>query len=132
MGHKFNLISQLDSIAMEVTKTQRPRSILLEAEDVPPTGWLMKREHSDGARHIIFPKLSKSVAKGNRAGNYRWIAQEVAPLLRKWGEYRMVFVGQSPLYVMITTPQKDGSSWLWNEVKPYSLDALRCGIVSGG
>lgn len=130
MGKKFNWIRQLDHIAEEVTKTKRPSSILLEDGDAPPKGWLMKREHSDGARHVVFPNNRRSV-KVNRGGNYRWIAQEVAPLLRQWGEYRVVLVGKKPLHVVITSPGKDGV-WTWSELKPYSLDALRCGIVCRG
>lgn len=58
---------------------------------------------------------------------HRWIAQEMAPLLPKWGEYRVVFVGQTPLYAMLTTPRKD--AWDWHECKPYSLKTLRCVVI---
>jgi hypothetical protein len=122
---KYNLIRKLDKIAETITHTERPRTILMGAKDEPPKGWMVKREHSDGGRHVEFPRSSKSKVMNNREGSYRWIAQEVAPLLRKLGEIRVVFVGQNPLYAVLTTPSKDWS-WQWNLYqRPYSLARLR-------
>ena len=89
---------------------------------------MVKRENSDGAHHVVFPKNAKSVVSIEKGGSYQWIAQEMMPLLQKWGEYHVIFVGETPLYTMITTPQKHGE-WLWDELKPYSLEALRCVMV---
>jgi hypothetical protein len=113
---------KLDWIANVVTQTKRPGSILLEGDAKPPQGWLVKREHSDGARHVKFPKTRKDVVDFDR-GSYRWIGQQMAPLLRKWGEYRVIFVDQKPLYAIITTPKS--GAWLWCPVMPYSLQDLR-------
>jgi hypothetical protein len=97
----------------------------LQAEEDPPQGWLIKREHSDTARHVIFPRNAKSIAKYDRSGDYRWFAQEMVPFLRQWGEFRVIFVGKIPIYTIITTPLKNGS-WTWNRYdQPYSLDTLR-------
>ena len=64
-GHKFNLIDKLDRIAQVVTKTKWPTSHLLGTEDNPPRGWIVKREHSDIARHVIIPKTARSVVSVN-------------------------------------------------------------------
>ena len=69
-GWKSYLIRKLDKIADTITKTQRPRSILLEGTAIPPRGWLVKRENSDGARHVIFSKSVKSVVSIENGGSY--------------------------------------------------------------
>ena len=69
-GQKSYLIRKLDKIADTITKTLRPRSILLEGTAIPPRGWLVKRENSDGARHVVFPKNVKSVVSIENGGSY--------------------------------------------------------------
>jgi hypothetical protein len=96
----------------------------------PPQGWVMKREYSDASRHVLLPKKGK-LQKIQDDGKHRWIAQEMAPLLQKWGEYRVVFVGQTPLYAMLTTPQRN-NGWDWHESKPYSLETLRYVVICWG
>jgi hypothetical protein len=88
----------------------------------------MKREHSDGARHVILPETGTTAQVNFEEDNHRWFAQEVAPLLRKWGEFRVIFVGQVPLYAMLTTPEQNGQ-WGWVKCKPYSLKVLRCVVL---
>ena len=80
-GWESYLIRKLDKIADTITKTQRPRSILLEGTVIPPRGWLVKRENSDGAHHVVFPKNAKSLVSIKKGGSYRWITQEMMPLL---------------------------------------------------
>jgi hypothetical protein len=125
-GYKYNMITKLDRIAKSVTHSKRPESRILEAKDAAPKGWIVKREHSDTARHVIFPMTSRSTIKlDGQEGKYRWIAQEMMPLLRKWGEIRVIFVDRIPCYAVLTAPTKKGPWDCRQYQKPYSLDALR-------
>jgi hypothetical protein len=124
-GLKHDLVEKLDSIAGSVTGTKRPKSLLLQANENPPLGWLIKREYSDAARHVIFPRNAKSVAAYEESGDYRWFAQEMVPLLRQWGEIRIIFLNKIPLYAVLTTPSKNGS-WTWDLYEhPNDLATLR-------
>lgn len=126
LGLKFDLIRKLDDIARRVTHTKRPRTILTNPRN-PPQGFVLKREHSDSATHVILPKNGRTTGVNDDNGTYRWIAQEVAPLLRKWGEFRVIFVGRVPLYAILTTPK--AGKWEWHKCRPYSLKALRCVVL---
>ena len=114
-GRKFDLINKLDSIASRITKTHRPRSILLSGEDErPPRGWVIKRERSDGARHVHFPKNGKATVTIKRQSDHRWIAQEFMPLLRVFGELRVICVNKELLYTMMTIPKNESGQWVWS------------------
>ena len=81
LGWKSYLIGKLDKITDAVTETKRPHSVLLGGTAIPPRGWLVKRENSDGAHHVIFPKNAKSLVSIKKGGSYQWITQEMMPLL---------------------------------------------------
>ena len=113
-----------DSIATNVTKTVRPKTKLLNGKEKVPPGWLVKREYSDDRRHVIFPDGKRKGARRIRDSKYRWIAQEIVPLITKLGEIRVVFVDREILYATLTKPTLEGwESSVYN--RPYRLKTLR-------
>jgi hypothetical protein len=123
-GKKFEKIKMFDTIAANVTKTIRPKTKLLNGKDMVPPGWLVKREYSDDRRHVIFPDDKRKAARRVRDSKYRWMAQEVVPLITKLGEIRVVFVDREILYAVLTTPALE--VWEWSVYnRPYSLKTLR-------
>jgi len=120
-GAKVDFVGTLDSIASKM-RTSRPESRPLEG--LPPCGWVLKREFSDGDRHVYIPGYPVE-AKGedretkralrflagvepDKTSNCRWLAQEYVPELRRVGEIRHMCVDGIPIRAVLTGRHPDG------------------------
>ena len=110
----------LDRIARSM-ETGRPSTQPLEISSrSPPFGWVLKREFSDGARHVYIPNhpLVTEADKGKEArrfnrywkkarvesgsNGYKWLVQEYVPTLATVGETRHMCINGSPVRTVIT------------------------------
>jgi hypothetical protein len=129
-GHKLLGIEQLDKAA-KLTQTSRPATEGLRRSGAkPPKGnYVLKREFSACASHVHFIRQDSSPTwaqiDGRLPSPYRWIRQEVAPLLRQWGEWRLFIVDRRVCACIMTSVAENGD-WDWCAAKfGYSLKQLR-------
>lgn len=95
-ARKFNTIMDLDMIALEVTRTHRPKSKLLNKRATSSRSLVYKREGSDTSTHRYFGSemnldVAREIARDN--SGYRWIQQEYVRPLHILGELRVYVVG---------------------------------------
>lgn len=109
-GAKTDFIQTLDRIARSM-EAGRPGTQPLDIGSQPlPFGWVLKREFSDGGRHVYVPnhpleseadKEKEARAEGGLK-SYKWLAQEYVPMLATVGEIRHMCVNGSPVRTVIT------------------------------
>jgi len=106
-GEKIKIVQDLDRIASRLG-SPRPRTLPL-TEAVPlHDGWVAKREHSHGMRHVILPSPGTKQRIGR--GAKRWFQQQFAPLLVQLGEWRAIFVHCQHMITIHARPTGD-SGW---------------------
>jgi hypothetical protein len=131
IGSKWQLVENLDIIAA-LNNQIRPQSRLMKSGDYISDKTVLKRTHSESGNHIIFPQDML----GKRTWEYmdahseiprcRWFSQTYVPLLKDYGEWRVVIVGGAPAYTVHTQPAS-GDRWKYrNTTAFWPLHKLRC------
>ena len=148
-GSKVDFVQTLDFIARRMG-TARPQTKPWQPKlEEPPHGWVLKREFSDGGRHVYIPnhpsddgekavrREKKRVQKfilGAEANkdpeSVRWLAQEHIPTLTSIGEIRFMCINGNPTRVAITTKRtqgtKTGELWIMEGIRTMlGLDRIR-------
>jgi hypothetical protein len=106
-GEKMKIVEDLDRIASGLGSS-RPKTIPLNEIAPLHEGWVAKREHSDGMRHVILP--SWGIKERIWQGEKRWFQQQFAPLLIQLGEWRAIFVHCRHMVTIHARPKGD-SGW---------------------
>jgi len=90
-------------------------------------GFVLKREGSDGTRHVILPGDGNSSNLPRVQDGFRWLKQSYVPTLRELGEWRVVMMDCRPLWVIHTAPSKqDQQQWTFiHRDAGISLEAMR-------
>jgi glutathione synthase/RimK-type ligase-like ATP-grasp enzyme len=123
IGMKEELIDNLNSIAITVTKSMRLISQILKPGAHIPEDAVLKRSCSDSGEHVLLP------GNANRCWEFMgqvsprlkasWIAQRFIPELHKFGEWRVFFIGGKPIHVVHTRYNEDKSVWTWEQADSY-------------
>jgi len=136
-GLKHQWVRQLDQIA-KVLNTPRPITLAVTEDSIPTEGkWVLKREFSANCEHVETVDLDnmteaaiKSLGPIRRAvgdDDFKWIIQSYQPLLRQWGEWRVLLIGGRTRYIILTTKSREErrDGWDWNKVEYlYTLEEL--------
>ncbi|KAJ7815359.1 hypothetical protein B0H14DRAFT_3878313 [Mycena olivaceomarginata] len=97
---KFNVITDLDTIAREITNSERPVTRLLRSADEYTENVVLKREASARSQHRHFfdgpsqmpaARIAQMIEE-NKGTGPKWLLQELNPVLRKCGELRAFVV----------------------------------------
>jgi len=112
----------LERIAKEMG-TPRLKTMLIDSPSQCPLGYVMKREFSDCCSHVFLPSIDPPLAP--IVDGCRWLAQEYAPLLQQWGEFRTFIVG-GKIMETVFTKRRESGDWTWCLMHEwYSLEELR-------
>ncbi|KAJ7825629.1 hypothetical protein B0H14DRAFT_3726179 [Mycena olivaceomarginata] len=124
---KSNVITDLDTIAREITNPERPITRLLRSADEYTENVVLKREASarsqhrhffDGPSQVPAARIAQMIEE-NKGTGPKWLLQELNPVLRKCGELRVFVVLKQVIGVVATTPTDEGKN---------SLDFEECGV----
>ncbi|KAJ7804896.1 hypothetical protein B0H14DRAFT_3153720 [Mycena olivaceomarginata] len=97
---KSNVITDLDTIAREITNSERPITRLLRSADEYTENVVLKREASarsqhrhffDGPSQVPAARIAQMIEE-NKGTGPKWLLQELNPVLRKCGELRAFVV----------------------------------------
>ncbi|KAJ7862306.1 hypothetical protein B0H13DRAFT_2354779 [Mycena leptocephala] len=107
---KSNVITDLDTIAREITNSERPVTRLLRSADEYTENVVLKREASARSQHRHF---------------FDGPSQELNPVLRKCGELRAFVVLKQVIGVVATTPTDEEEFSEAMEKNGYGLKVMR-------
>lgn len=127
---------------------KRPRTTMLKPGCLIPRDTVLKRSHSDGGYHVIFPEQS---VKGNgrtemearqdlndlrdwsilnartSSPEQRWVSQEYVDTLITCGEWRCFVVGGRIVSVLHTVKTPEDNIWHGQRVWQFlTLKEIRC------
>ena len=133
---KYTVITDLDSIAQDITRTARPKTWLLSDEWIPVISsgemgrYVLKREGSDCSNHVLRPSDIANLSpfrllQMSTEGPFRWFIQEFVPALKHVGEWHVLIVGGRILYVAITMVNDEGHICSDLRIAGYSLEEMR-------
>jgi hypothetical protein len=111
VGSKWQLIQNLDVIA-GIHRQTRPKSRLLKDGQPIHPDTVLKRTHSESGNHVIFPNSEPYKRTWDYINSHseiprcKWFAQSFVPLLKVYGEWRVIIVGGSPAYTVHTQPSQ--------------------------
>jgi hypothetical protein len=110
-GEKMKIVQDLDLIASR-SGSSRPTTLPLTETAPLLEGWVAKREHSDGMRHVLLPGRGRgiNIKQRIRQSERGWLQQQFAPLLIQLGEWRAIFVHCQHMVTIHTRPKGD-SGW---------------------
>ncbi|KAJ7822385.1 hypothetical protein B0H14DRAFT_3731727 [Mycena olivaceomarginata] len=117
---KSNVITDLDTIAREITNSERPITRLLRSADEYTENVVLKREASarsqhrhffDGPSQVPAARIAQMIEE-NKGTGPKWLLQELNPVLRKCGELRTFVVLKQVIGVVATTPTDEGKNGL--------------------
>lgn len=129
-SRKAREVEILDRIARQVTFTIRPvTEVISKALSHPPTGVIFKREVSDTGSHVYMPddiaKMTRKDLKKLALDRFTWMSQTYIPYLRRFGEWRVYFLGGKFFDVVVTEPGSDGDVQYNTLEGVWSLKELR-------
>jgi hypothetical protein len=130
IGSKKDLLSNLDTIALTITKTLRPKTKTLCHGDNIPDNTVIKRSHSDCGLHVFKPgdtgRNWESFDKLTQVPGATWISQTFIPALAKLGEWRVFIIGGEITCTVHTRYDPEKGIWSYDFVDAfYSLRELR-------
>jgi hypothetical protein len=130
IGSKKDLLSNLDAIALTITKTLRPKTKELQYGDDIPVNTVIKRSHSDCGLHVFRPgdagRNWESFGRLTHVPGATWFSQTYVPALAKLGEWRVFIIGGEIIYTVHTRYDPEKGVWMWDPVNTYySLRELR-------
>ncbi|KAJ7822340.1 hypothetical protein B0H14DRAFT_3470854 [Mycena olivaceomarginata] len=117
---KSNVITDLDTIAREITNSERSVTRLLQSADEYTKDVVLKREASarsqhrhffDGPSQVPAARIAEMIEE-NKGTGPKWLLQELNPVLRKCGELRTFVVLKQVIGVVATTPTDEGKNGL--------------------
>ncbi|KAJ7847349.1 hypothetical protein B0H14DRAFT_2770173 [Mycena olivaceomarginata] len=117
---KSNVITDLDTIAREITNSERPITRLLRSADEYTENVVLKREASarsqhrhffDGPSQVPAARIAQMIEE-NKGTGPKWLLQELNPVLRKCGELRAFVVLKQVIGVVATMPTDEGKNGL--------------------
>lgn len=127
------VLGLLDMIAVEVTRTARPRSWpVVVPLDTLPENTVLKREGATEGTHVFLPKyfrkesltdLNKELVALSSPG-FQWFAQEHVGTLVSFGERRSIIIGGNLYATFCTVPARKGEWKVWAMPNIYSLAEL--------
>lgn len=122
-GRKMDRIIDLNTITANMN-TAPPITMLIDSPSQRPAGYVVKREYSDCCSHVFLLNNDPPDDILLKEPGYRWFAQEYAPLLQQWGEFRTHVVGGQIIDTVLTKTIDDGN-WTWCIMNEwYSLAEL--------
>jgi hypothetical protein len=132
-SHKFDVISDLDFLALTITNTPRPVTRLLRSKSDINGQTVVKREGSDcgnAVRRGATLKAKDIKQLLSERLPYHWFVQTDIPELRIVGEVRVYVVGQQILHELWTMPDADGMWDLrWIDGN-HTLEEMRYVVMS--
>ncbi|KAJ7802697.1 hypothetical protein B0H14DRAFT_2891315 [Mycena olivaceomarginata] len=125
---KSNVITDWDTIAREITNSERPVTHLLRSadeytEDVPTPTFF------DGPSQVPAARIAEMIEE-NKGTGPKWLLQELNPVLRNCGELRTFVV----IGVVATTPTDEGKNGLdFEECRAnYALEVFSEAVEKNG
>jgi hypothetical protein len=124
-SHDRNVISLLDSIARDVTKSHRPTTQLIIPGSKPTAcahhDVVVKREASASSQHIKYPWNGKTPKDLKKYGEYQLLMQPYVPEWDQVGQWRCLMVDRA-LFCIFIHP---GSRMLAKRHSHVSAHSLR-------
>jgi hypothetical protein len=122
-GGKDHVILHLDIVAETITKTPRPTTKVLKANEPLPPNAVIKQTHSDAGCHVHLPtNLHRNWEYMNEfqpIPESLWMAQTYVPTLRSLGKWRVFIIGGQPIHIVHTKYKADKLAWSWESVERY-------------
>lgn len=107
-GSKMDCVRDFERIAKEMG-VPRLNTVLIDTPSDAPRDYVIKREFSDCSSHVFLPGMTSPIVPG--CNGHRWFAQEYAPLLQQWGEFRTFIVGGEIIDTVFTKRRE--CDWTW-------------------
>jgi hypothetical protein len=112
-----------------LTHSRRPITLPWNGHDFL-VDYVYKREFSGCCQHVFIPQRGRALTKQQQAkirceSYFKWMAQSYAPLLEKFGEWRIFFIGGKPVLILHTA-REDGEIWSCAQYeRGYTLEETR-------
>jgi hypothetical protein len=102
-SYDYNIITVLDSIARDITKSHRPITKLINEVGQRCRGInkkVLKREGRQSRASIKIPWNGNPPQQVSECGNYRWLVQSWVPEWDRVGQWRCLMVNQTVFHII--------------------------------
>jgi hypothetical protein len=118
-----NIITILDIIAREVTRSSRPTTHLLakKPQDHSATSWVLKHEASQSNKHMKIP-WDGEMPQNLEVNGRRWMVQHYVPEWALVGQWRCLMVNMDLFYIIHEPSQNPGLTTQSSSILAYSRE----------
>lgn len=102
-SYDYNIITLLDSIARDITKSHRPTTKVIDEVGQNCFGInkkVLKREGRQSRANIKNPWNSNPPQQEPKCGDYRWLVQSWVPEWDRVGQWRCLMVNQTVFHII--------------------------------
>jgi hypothetical protein len=133
-GDKLSLIANLNDVAHNVTRTVRPKNIVMKPGCEIPPDVVIKRGYSEVGSHVLLPGDARRawsyLERQQNIPRASWFYQPFVEHLLHMGEWRIFMVDCKPVYTMWTRKNRGSKDlrdqWSFILVEDfYPLDIFR-------